>query len=203
MPGYSHIQTYVRCNQENFKEKLSKFQLVLEEIGFDKYYILENFKNIEWVEAENGFVYTGCNFKSIKFDYSNFSLNLRPIVLGWTPRISEDINECWLEVELLFESDQIINDYKTGEFKDGIKDKIVNYMISFSKYFNETGIYFTDEVTDGLPWEALIGIGDFIWAFDIAMIPLSVEKFYSDMPTEFKKQKIEDKNFYIRDEVQR
>ena len=201
MPEYSHIQTYIRCNEDNFKENLLKFKLLLKEIGFNDDYILENCENIEWVEEGNGFIYTGCGFNSIKFDYYGFSLKLRPIVLGWTPRISDDIKESWLELELLFESEEISSDYRNGRLKDGIKEQIVSYMITFSKYFNETGIYFTDEVTDGMPWKALTNIGGYTWAFDIAIIPSCLEYFYSDMPTEFTKQMIQDKFIYIGDRV--
>lgn len=201
MPEYSHIQTYIKCNEENFKENLLKLKLLLKEIGFNDNYILENCENIEWVEEENGFIYTGCGFNCVKFDYYGFSLKLRPLVLGWTPRISDDIKESWLELELLFESEEISWDYGNGRLKDGIKEQIVSYMITFSKYFNETGTYFTDEVTDGMPWKSLTNIGGYTWAFDIAIIPSCLEYLYSDMPTEFTKQMIQDKYIYIGERV--
>lgn len=111
----------------------------------------------------------------------------------------EALKECWLEVGLLFETEEIISSYKMGKLKDEIKEVIIRYMISFSKFFNETGIYFTGEDTDGFACEALTGIGEHIWAFDIAVIPSSLEHIYLNIPYEFKKQRIKDKDIYIRD----
>lgn len=145
MPEYSHIQTYIRCDKENFKKGLIQFQLLLKDIGFCDNYIRDNFKNIEWIEAENGFIYSGCNLESKRFENGKCSFKVRPLALGWTPRISDDIKESWLELELLFESDEIVCDYRTGKLKDGIKEHIIEYMKNFSKYFNETGTYFTFE----------------------------------------------------------
>lgn len=201
MCEYSQIQTYIRCDKENFKNRLMQFQSFLKDIGFCDNYIRDNFKDIEWIEEENGFVYSGCNLESKRFEYGNCAFNIRPLAAGLTPRISEDIKESWLELVLLFETEEIVCDYRTGKLKDGIKELIIKYMIDLSKYFNETGTYFTDEVTDGRPWEALIGAGDSIWAFDIAIVPPHLVGFYSDAPAEFIKQTVQDKHLYIRQGV--
>jgi hypothetical protein len=85
MPEYSQIQTYIRCGEQNFKYNLLQYQLLLKDIGFCEEYIKENFQGIKWIEEENGFIYSGCDFKAAKFHYNNFSLELRPLVAGWTP----------------------------------------------------------------------------------------------------------------------
>jgi len=199
MPEYSQIQTYIRCNKETFKDKMEQFQLLLNEIGFSDNYILEGFNNIEWIEEDNGFVYTGCDFKEEALSYEKFSLNLRPLVLRWTPRISEDIKECWLEVSLLFNTEDLISNYNNSNLKDEISKIIIGYMMSFSKFFNETGVYFTNEDTDGLPWEALTGMEDYLWAFNIAVIPSNLESIYLNLPKEFRRYVMGAKCIYIRD----
>lgn len=201
MPEYSQIQTYIRCNKDMLKDKMEQFKLLLNEIGFSDNYILENFNNIEWIEEDNGFVYIGCNFKEKVLSYEGLSLNLRPLVLGWTPRISEDIKECWLEVDLLFNTEDIISNYKNPDFKDRINKVIIGYMMSFSKLFNETGVYFTNEDTDGLPWEALIGMKEYLWVFDIAVIPTNLENIYLNPPKEFRRYVMADRCIYIRDKL--
>lgn len=199
MPEYSQIQTYIRCNRETFKDNLEQFQLLLNEIGFSDNYILANFNNIEWIEEDNGFVYTECNFKEAVLSYEEFSLNLRPLILGWTPRVSDDTKEWWLEVALLFNTEEIINHYKNPNLKDKVNKIIIGHMMNFSKFFNETGAYFTNEDTDGLPWEALSGIEEYLWAFDIAVIPPKLENIYLNPPKEFRRYVMGDKCIYIRD----
>lgn len=201
MPEYSQIQTYIKCNKETLIDNIEQFQLLLNEIGFSDNYILENFNNIEWIEEDNGFVYTGCNFKAKDISYNGFTLNLRPLVLGWTPRISEDIKECWLEVELLFNTEDIISNYKNPNFKEKINKIIIGHMMSFSKFFSETGVYFTNEDNDGLPWEALTGMEDYLWAFNIAVIPRNLENIYLNPPKKFRKQIIGDRCIYISDKL--
>lgn len=199
MPEYSQIQTYIKCNKETFINNMEQFQLLLNEIGFSDKYTLENFNNLQWIEEDNGFVYTGCNFKEEILSYDGFSLNLRPLILGWTPRISDNIKECWLEVDLLFNTEDISSNYKNPNFKEKINKIIIGHMMSFSKFFSETGVYFTNEDTDGLPWEALIDTGDYLWAFDIAVIPLNLQNIYLNPPKEFRRYVMEDRCIYIRD----
>ncbi|WP_282942960.1 hypothetical protein [Paenibacillus sp. RC67] len=75
--------------------------------------------------------------------------------------------------------------YQTGKLKDEHKSLLWDIMEIFSNEFRESGVYFTNEVTDGRPWESLIfEEKEGIWAFDAAILPEYLSPIYKDYPTE-------------------
>lgn len=198
MPEYSEIETYIICDELNLNKNIEKLKVALCELGFDINYINQSLINLEWKTEDNGFIYSLGDFKSIKLSYQNLELNCRPLLLGWTPEIDLNLKKSWLEISLLYDTEQITLDYRTGKLKNGVREQILNQMKILSKYFNETGTYFTNEATDTKPWKALVGIGGLTWAFDMAIIPSKLVKFYSENPDEFKKEISEDNFIFIR-----
>jgi hypothetical protein len=185
MPEYSQVQTYVRCHKDNFSEVLSQFSKVLIYLGFDENYIEENFCNLEWEVSDNGFMYVGSNTKSKSIEVKGCLLNIRPHVMGWTKEVITNLNESWLEISLLFETEELIESYDTLRYKTEVQTPLWHCMLTISNYFQEVGTYLTDEVTDGRPWEALVGDGDGYWNFDAAIIPKQILNYYTDVPRDF------------------
>lgn len=201
MPEYSQIQTYIKYDKKTIYEQTEKLKVALGEIGFDKEYINEGLNNFEWKIEDNGFVYSLENYECKIVKWNDIELHCRPLLMGWTPNINENLKDSWLEISLLYYTDEITLDYKTGKFKNGVLEVILNHMKIISRYFDETGTYFTDEVTDSKPWEALVGIDDIIWAFDIGIVPEHLESFYEKKPSGFRKEILMDKFMLIRDGI--
>jgi len=175
MSEYHQIQTYIKYDKVNIHEKIEKFKVALYEMGFNSKFIEEGLSDFKWKVEDNGFVYSLSNFESKVLKYNGVELQCRPLLLGWTPSIDENLKDSWLEVSILFETNEITDELRNGRLKIGVRDLILGQMKILSKYFSETGTYFTNETTDGNPWEALIGIGKLVWAFDIAIIPYHLD----------------------------
>ncbi len=56
MPEYSHIQTYIKCDQFNFREVIRHFSEVINSLGLDSRYFNDE---LEWEVSDNGFMYVG------------------------------------------------------------------------------------------------------------------------------------------------
>lgn len=99
--------------------------------------------------------------------------------LGWTPEVFPELAESWLELDLLFWTEEIESDYRTGELKAQFKPYIWSLMEQFSDNYQQSGIYFTSEVTDGIPWDAAVTKRyDALWTFDAAIIPKDLTDLY-------------------------
>lgn len=61
---FSQIQTYVCCNPNNFKEVLSRYIRFMIEIGFDKVFLEDSFKDLNWEVTEDGSMYVGSSVDS-------------------------------------------------------------------------------------------------------------------------------------------
>lgn len=102
---------------------------------------------------------------------------------GWTPEERKELKDTWLEVSLLFLTVEIEN--RIGQLKGEHKSLVWAMMEQFSKEFTESGVYFTNEVTDGKPWEALMSrVKESIWEFDAAILPELLSHKFMDCPHE-------------------
>ncbi|AEI44530.1 hypothetical protein KNP414_06006 [Paenibacillus mucilaginosus KNP414] len=74
---------------------------------------------------------------------------------------------------------------RIGQLKDEHKPLVWAIMEKFSKEFTESGVYLTNEVTDGIPLEALISREkEGIWVFDAAILPEFLSHKYKNCPAE-------------------
>lgn len=146
-----------------------------------KYFTTE----LEWEFSDDGNMYVGGGDYTQLFDNNSYQLHIRPFVMGWTPEVINELQEPWLEVSLLFWTEEIQFDSSTGQLKDEHKSLIWTLMEQFSEHFKESGVYFTNEATDGRPWEALVcGIQENIWAFDAVILPTHLFDVYRGSPKE-------------------
>ncbi|AIQ53475.1 hypothetical protein [Paenibacillus sp. FSL R7-0331] len=178
MPEYSHVQTYVKCDESNYKEVIQQFAAFLSRAGLDNSYFNSGLK---WEVADNGFMYQGGNADAEEVPVEGLSLHVRPYVVGLTPEVFSELAESWLEVSLLFWTEEITADYKTGELRSEVQPYIWSLMEQFAESYDQAGIYFTDEATGGKPWEAVFtGKSDELWSFDAAIIPAASADLYAN-----------------------
>ncbi|MCU6793381.1 hypothetical protein OB236_14840 [Paenibacillus sp. WQ 127069] len=178
MSEYSQIQTCIKSNPENFKDVVKQFAEVLNSLGLDsKYFITDQ----EWELLHTLLV--GGDAEEQLFNNGGYQLHIRPYMTGWTPQEIKELQDTWIEVSLLFLTVEIEN--RIGQIKDEHKPLVWAMMEKFSKEFTESGVFFTNEVSDGRPWEALIsGEKEGIWEFDAAILPEFLSHTYKDCPTE-------------------
>lgn len=170
-------------------------------LGFDKHVLEGSFSELEWEVSDNGFIYVGCNADSQSIKYNDSSLKIRPYVMGWTPQVISILSEPWLEICLLYETEELIIDYTTFNLKKEVKKPIWDTMTLMSQYFSETGVFFTDEVSDGRPWEALIGDNPDFFSFDAAIIPNKFKTIYKNTPSPFLYKRCGDSMLIINKDV--
>jgi len=182
LPEYSHIQTYVKWNQNNFSEVINYFSQALSDMNIDNAYFSTE---LVWELSDNGFMYVGGGANSKEYCINNQLLHIRPYIMGWTPEVIEELNESWLEIDLLLWTEEIELDYRMGQLKDPYKLIIWDLLEGISNRFTETGVYFTNEATDGKPWESLIMNNENeLWSFDAAIIPIFLFEKYKDINEE-------------------
>ncbi|MDQ1914356.1 hypothetical protein RAC89_28665 [Paenibacillus sp. GD4] len=178
MSEYSQIQTYIKSNPENFKDVIKHFAEVLNSLGLDsKYFTTDQ----EWELLH--ILWVGGDAEEQLFNNNGYHLHIRPYVTSWTPKESKELQDTWLEVSLLFLTVEIEN--PMGQLKDEHKPLVWAMMEKFSREFKESAVYFTNEVTDGRPWEGLLSSDkEGIWGFDAAILPEFLSHIYKDYPTE-------------------
>ncbi|KUP23352.1 hypothetical protein [Paenibacillus sp. DMB5] len=168
MPEYSHIQTYVRCDAGNFTRVLKEFAAFLSRVGLDNSYF-----------CSDGFMYQGGNTDAEEVPVEGLSLHVRPYVVGLTSEVFPELAESWLEINLLFWTEEITADYRTGELLGEVKPYLWDLITQLSGSYEQSGVYFTSEVMDGKPWEAIItGNNAELWSFDAAVIPQELFERY-------------------------
>ncbi|WP_054941176.1 hypothetical protein [Paenibacillus ihuae] len=176
MPEYSHIQTYVKCDESNYKEVIHKFATFLSVIGINNDYFRSE---LQWELADNGFMYTGGGASAEKVNLNGSLLHVRPYVVGLTPDVIPELLESWLELNILFWTEEITSDYITRELKMQYKPYIWSLMEQFKDNYQQAGIYFTSEFSDGIPWSAIVSQKyEELWSFDAAIIPKSWVDLY-------------------------
>ncbi|KOY14121.1 hypothetical protein [Paenibacillus xylanivorans] len=78
-------------------------------------------------------------------------------VTGWTPAETDDLQDTWIEISLLFLTADIEN--RMGQLKEEHKSFLWITMEEFSKGFKNIGVFSTNEATDGRALESLINGG--------------------------------------------
>lgn len=182
MPELSNIQTYEKIDGLNFRPTLDRFCNVLKSIDLWNNEIKKAFDNFEWKAEDNGFVYS--SITQLGHFLSKLSgVKIRPLVMAYTPTIDETFVENWICCELLIEAEEL-RSFIDGRFHSYTYDLVKSLTFEMQKEFKQTGIYFTDEAQDGSDFEG-IRYNDLakLWQFDYAVIPSTLEKFYSNKPT--------------------
>jgi len=185
MPEISNIQTYEKLIGNDYKPTLTKFAKVLERIGVWNKEIKESFDSLKWKVEDNGFVYFSNS--DIGFYKTKFSkIKVRPLVMAWTPAIDKTFENNWISCDLHIKT-ETIRDFKNGKYKGqtiSIIEKLVNEMAT---EFDQTGIYFTDEIQDGEDFDGIRTTDrNKLWNFDYALIPKKLKELYGEKPMNYK-----------------
>lgn len=184
MPEYHQLQTYLRLHEATIRPQLLSLGKLLQQIGcwspeigkaIKKAQLISDKLDDESLVDKNqlgwaNFLAGGHNFMAC------------PSILVWTPEVNPHLTEDWLEINLLFESSKLADIY-AGQYHPGIEKGISSIAVEMSRTFTDTGVYLTDEVWDGEPFEGLVERDDLRkWDFDLAVIPRSLRLLYAEIP---------------------
>jgi hypothetical protein len=175
MPDLSNIQTYEKINGSNFRPTLDRFCNVLRSIELWNDEIKNAFDNFEWK-----------NYSITQLGHFTSRLSgikIRPLVMVYTPAIDGTFKDNWIGCELLIESEEL-RSFTDGQFYSYTYDLIRTLTVEMQKEFKQTGVYFTDEAQDGSDFDGIRSKDmEKLWQFDFAIIPLTLENYYSIKPT--------------------
>ena len=190
VPEYSQVQTYLKCDRENFTNIIKHFSKVLSDLNLPNDYFKSDFT---WEVADDGFVYVGGGPEEHLLLVEDSLLHIRPYIMGWTPEVINDLDTSWIELSILFWTEEIELDIDTGLLREKFKPYIWSVLNKFSNEFNQTGTFFTNETTDGKPWEAIVEDDrEWLLSFDAAIIPKELINKFMDLNLDifFAKQEI-------------
>jgi len=172
MPELCYIQTYEKIVGSKYRPTLDRFCNVLKNIDLWNDEIKEAFDNFDWNDEEKSFTYSAIS--QLGYFTSKLSgVQIRPCVI-----LNSDN---WISCNFLIDADEL-RSFAYG-FHIYTYDLVKRLVFEMQKEFKQTGIYFTDEIQDGLEFEGInCNNPAKLWQFDYAVIPLTLEEVYSNKP---------------------
>ena len=180
MPELSNIQTYIETKDKDYAPTLERFKQVLINLNAWNEPTKRAFENPNWRD-EGGFVYS--EIMSLEPRTTKHSgVKVRPLCMVLTPQIDSSLTSNGLVCDLLVETDELIEDYASGKFR--------NYAFDFVELLSAemirnlgTAVYFTNEADDGEPFDGYRTNNlNKLWKFDYALIPIQQSDSYSTPP---------------------
>ncbi|WP_256761283.1 hypothetical protein [Cohnella sp. WQ 127256] len=151
----------------------------LNDCGIKDAEIISVFSGLEWEIDEDGSMYVSGGEETKELMIAGQRLHIRPFVMGWTSKSIKELQQPWLEVSLLLWTEEIVQYYFDYVLREEHRSVIWKLMNAFSHFPNQSGVYFTNDATDGRPWEALIQNDlDNLWMFDAAIINKENKNYY-------------------------
>ncbi len=183
MPAYHQIQAYYSLGERSVPEVLAALEHALLPIVSEQRSLHEWLSSFRWSPGEDGFVYT----QHLAISLPAFPTGITPSLqlLGWTPRAFAALRADWLQLDVLFPSAQLEEQHPWQDGK--LQTEVVSPLLELLCVLTTTRpcmhVHLTDEVTDGLPWEAFISGRGQPWAFlaaaglDETALPRGTESF--------------------------
>ncbi|GCE23275.1 hypothetical protein [Dictyobacter kobayashii] len=192
MPEYAQVQTYVRCDKNTFPEVVHQFRQVLEHVHCISPGILDWLSHLNWPSWEQGYAN---NAPTIMLQSQAGVFLARPYV--YFPQSDEEEKWAgWVELAILFEAESLQEVTIPAEpYKVHAGQFIWNILKAFSLAFLENGIYFTDELQDGLGAEMVMENKESFWCsadpnsiyplFDAALLSVELVSRFQPIPEIF------------------
>ncbi len=180
MPEFSNIQTLIETKDKDYAPTLERFRKVLINLDAWNEQTERAFDNPNWSEEE-GFVYS--ELMTLERRTTRHSgIRIRPLLQVWTPTIDPTLKSNSVSCDLLIETDELISNYSTGEFREYAFEVIEHLSLEMTSAFG-TPTFFTNEADDGEPFEGLRTNNPCkLWSFDYALIPIELKSIYSTPP---------------------
>lgn len=181
MGEISNIQTYLEVTEATYQVALDKFASALKAIGLWNEAIAESIASFKWERDEVGAVFSTFTAPP---DYATRVMDTQVSPYVFISLLSEEQkgDKYWLAFNLYLETEEIQNFYN-GEYYQETYTLIKHLTQAMHHAFEQTGVYFTDELQD---MEALEAFSDKdltkLWEFDYAIIPNTLAVLYCKPP---------------------
>lgn len=197
MPEYHQIQWHIPTSKGPFWDILPSYSRLLKEVLMPDPMLDTWISELEWNEAENGFVYFD-NAKVYQAQQEYLSLRVRPIVIGITPKIYTAITDPWIELGIVVESSHLYDESMIPQYAQSTLRAIWRMMDMCQNAFPLAPVFFTDEVQDGKPFEGIITEnGDALWKHELAIFPKDFGNITQNKPVNYKTTSTEGRIFSV------
>ncbi|MBO9128924.1 hypothetical protein [Bacillus sp. 165] len=184
MAGYQQIQTYITNMDSNrFDRVLQTCKQILQKttlLGAD---IEKWIGDITWSTDDEGLFLINSPVCSPTFDLGEESGKIKAALsmFQWKKVNCRNVPECWIELSFCLKSE--LTDEELCRMYSA---EIEAVMLQLSQTFQETGVYLTNVLQDGEPFEGLImNNNDKLWDFQSAFIPNALISQYQHIPVHF------------------
>ena len=187
MPEYIQIQTYAKCNENNFSIIVQRYRKVLQQLGCTDQRLLEWLFTLSWPVSDDDmfgdiyaspFILSPNNIDDIACAGVHVSLYSYSAI----PSIEEQ--PTWVGLNLLFDDDTL-KSRKTGVYRPGVGGIVWHIMRELISSFSEMGVYLTDEWQENRSWRVLTEGEGNPWAFDLAIFPRKLANDFDPTPPQF------------------
>lgn len=111
-------------------------------------------------------------------------VELAPSVCGFAATTDPQIGVPWIECNLLVRSEEVAVSLTDWQYRPNVGGALWQVMRHYATFFPNAGVFLTDAIGNGKPWYALQGSTDGdLWAFDLAVIPLSLADAFLQVPS--------------------
>ena len=182
MPELHNIQTHSKTTKDNLPGKIAKVRDYLKDTGFDSGDIDTYISQISWpTEPAKYHGWTGP-------ETTVNGLKIFPTIMLWLRDSYSELQEDWVNFGIHLHTDAITIPH-TQYYEPKATEIIWPLFTEFSKLFDDFGTFLTDEATDCMPWDSVVGFHQdrgLRTAFDLAFIPQSRVAEYADSRRHFK-----------------
>ncbi len=181
MPEIRNIQTYAKVTEANYQQALDQFASALKAIGLWNDEIAASITSFKWERDEVGKVFSTFTAPP---DYASRLMDTQVSPYVFICLLTEDQkgDDYWMAFNLYLEAEEIQNPFN-GEYYQETYELVKQLTQAMHQAFEQTGVYFTDELQD---MEALEAFSEKdlskLWEFDYAVIPNHLAVLYSKPP---------------------
>lgn len=197
MPGYILLQSFATISTaSDLKFSLDMYQEFLDKLGYVDKDTNQWLSSFTWKSLiDDGFA-SMHTWRSVEVNEKAY--HVAPSIVGFAQDPDKGANVSWIELSLMFEAHAITYSPHDWRYRPDTGRGIWEIMRLFFTRFTRSGVYLTDEVNDSQTWYALSGLDGKLWSFDLALVPRSFARHFSEMPSEYKNVNFEEGIAFIR-----
>lgn len=181
MPGYLQIQTCIPFKTESeFSDAKRVAERVFVHIGMHHEHIQVWLSKFTWNDLlDFGFVDT-TDWNTIIIN--DTQIQIAPNICGFPKNTDLFIDSHWIEINVLLKSEDVSVSLQDWRYRRDMVMPLWHLVNSIASVNNAFGTFLTDEAGNAKPWYALMGVGEGLWAFDLALIPPHLAARFSEIP---------------------
>lgn len=181
------IQTHLRLQERQLPNMLEAFLRVLKMLGCESDTTTQLIQGFQWDSTTHDFVYMRGDSEWGVLHHNGHTVQMRPHIMGWTPKGWAALSDNWIELGLIFRTDDLLEmpEYPHVRYRSGVESLLWWAMLKCATLENNYGVFLTNEAQDEQPWEGLIERSGKRWNCDAAILSHNVSQLYGPVPETF------------------